>query len=360
MRNRPRHLKRTARRSYLTGFLLTVSLLELAVIIYLLLPSGQEQAKPSRLAAVIEAPRLEQRLSARFPQMKTETTDTEKTYVNAEVEDISEPAEEEPEIVEKEKPEGELSATEILANEQLIAHGMGAIGDLTIPNCLEGFLAQYEAGIRVFEADLRLTRDVKVVLRHDWWGTWQEGIDWGHIPTREKFVSEKIQGEYMPLSFRDLLLLMEEYPDICIITDSKFTESDIFTIQFDAMLADAHELGLTYLFDRIVVQVYNGNMRTGLNNIYPFPHYIYTLYQDATFKGTADSFREKAAYCAERGIEGITMNESLWKPAFASIAEEYGIAVYVHTVNDTEKAQKLLNEGVSGIYTDSIKPTDIA
>lgn len=360
MRNKLRPTKRTSKHSYLTGFLLTVSLLELAVIIYFLLPSGQEQARPSWLAAVVEAPQLEERLSTQFPQMTTESKDTEKPSVKTEGGETLDPTEEEPEIVEKEKPEGELSATEILANEQLIAHGMGSIGDLTIPNCLESFLAQYEAGIRVFEADLRLTRDVKVILRHDWWGNWQNGIDWVHIPTREKFVSEKIKGEYTPLSFRDLLLLMEEYPDICVITDSKFTESDIFSIQFDAMLADAHELGLTYLFDRIVVQVYNGNMRTGLNSIYPFPHYIYTLYQDATFKGTADSFREKAAYCAQRGIEGITMAESWWKPAFASIAEEYGIKVYVHTVNNIDKAKKYLNEGVSGIYTDSIKPADIA
>ena len=359
MRNSPSHLKRASKRSYLTGFLLFAALLELAVIIYLLLPSGQKQTEPKQLAAEVKPPQLEQRLSAGLPQAETEAGDTKKDSGETESGDASELAEKESEIVEKEKPESELSATEILANEQLIAHGMGAIGGLTIPNCLEGFLAQYEAGIRVFEVDLRLTRDAKVVLRHDWWSTWQEGIDWVHIPTREKFVSEKIKGEYTPLSFRDLLLLMEEYPDICVITDSKFTDSDIFSIQFDAMLADAHELGLTYLFDRIVVQVYDGNMRTGLNNIYPFPHYIYTLYQDTTFKGTTDSFREKAAYCAQRGIEGITMDEYWWKPSFAVIAEEYGIEVYVHTVNDAEKAKKYLNDGVSGIYTDSIKPADI-
>ena len=353
-------MRRTRKHHWGTGFFFAAALLELAVIIYLLLPSGQRQAEPARLAAEMEQPQLEQRLSAGIPQTKAESGDAEEAPGETESADTTEPAEKEPEIVEKEKPEGELSATEILANEQLIAHGMGAIGGLTIPNCLEAFQAQYEAGIRVFEVDLRLTRDAQVVLRHDWWSTWQEGIDWVHIPTREKFVSEKIKGEYTPLSFRDLLLLMEEYPDICVITDSKFTESDIFSIQFDAMLADAHELGLTYLFDRVVVQVYDGNMRTGLNNIYPFPHYIYTLYQDASFKGTKDSFREKAAYCAQRGIEGITMDEYWWKPSFAAIAEEYGIAVYVHTVNDAETAKKYLNDGVSGIYTDSIKPTDIA
>jgi len=271
--------------------------------------------------------------------------------------------EEEPAAIkEKSKPKGERTATEILADTDIIAHGMGTIGGLRTPNCLEGFLAQYKAGVRVFEADLRLSRDGKVVLRHDWWpANWQEGISWVHIPTREEFLSKKIQGEYTPLSFRDLLLLMRMYPDICIVTDTKFTESDVFSIQFDAMLADAHELGLTYLFDRIAVQVYSGNMHTALDNIYPFPHYIYTLYQDveAPFQGTAEDFRTKAAYCKAHGIEGITMVDSLWNPAYAAIADEYGITVYVHTVNDAEEAEALLASGVDAVYSDSLTPGDL-
>lgn len=267
-----------------------------------------------------------------------------------------------PEVREKEKPEGELSAPEILSGVQIIAHGMGMVDGLATLNCLEGFQQQYAAGVRVFEADLRLTRDCKVVLRHDWWRyNWQDGINWANIPTREKFLSEKILKKYTPLSFQDLLLLMEAYPDICIITDTKFTESDVFTIQFDSMLADARELGLTYLFDRIVIQVYSGNMRTALNNIYPFPHYIYTLYQDETpFTGTKEELEKKAAYCAERGIEGITMNSVWWNPAFPGIAKKYGIQLYLHTVNDAAQARQYLDAGCSGVYSDSLTPSDLS
>lgn len=278
------------------------------------------------------------------------------------VDEESEESEDLLEVQEKEKPAGELSATEILANAQVVAHGMGCIDGLSTLNCLEGFLQQYEAGVRVFEADLRLTRDVKTVLRHDWWPyTWQDGIDWANIPTGEKFLSEKILDKYTPLSFQDLLLLMEEYPDICIITDTKFVDSDVFFIQFDSMLADAHEMGLTYLFDRMMIQVYSGNMRTALHNIYPFSHYIYTLYQDEEpFQRTTEAFRKKAAYCKERGIEGITMPDSWWNSAYASIAEEYGIKVYVHTVNSASSAQKLLDAGVSAVYSDSLVPGDLS
>ncbi len=39
----------------------------------------------------------------------------------------------------------------------------------------------------------------------------------------------------------------EKYPrtekESCIITDTKFTDSDVFSIQFDSMMEDARELG---------------------------------------------------------------------------------------------------------------------
>lgn len=326
----------------------------------LMLLIGQEQASASPLRTsshpgigqIVQTP-----AKPDAQKSEEEVQPDEEGEASAE-EDISQ--ENEPLITaEKEKPEGELSGPEILANAQLISHAMGAIDGLTLLNCLESFQAQYEAGIRVFEVDLRLTRDVKTVLRHDWRGNWQPGINDASIPTREQFLSEKILEKYTPLSFRDLLLLMEEYPDICIITDTKFTEPDVYMIEFDSMAADAKELGLSYLFDRIIIQVYGKNMFTALNNAHHFPHYIYTLYNEG-FAQTKAAFRDRALFCSQRGINGITMWDYWWNPSYAAIAEEYGIHVYVHTVNDVEKSKKLLDSGIDAIYTDSMTPADFA
>ena len=153
------------------------------------------------------------------------------------------------------------------------------------------------------------------------------------------------------MSFQDLLLLLDENPDVAVITDSKFTDSDVAVVQFGAMMADARELGLSYVFDRILVQFYNQSMHDALHSAYNYPHYIYTLYNEG-FAGTQDAFRQLAEYCAERGVEGITMWDSWWKPEFAPIAREYGLRVYVHTVNDAAAAGELLASGVSAVYTD--------
>ena len=297
-------------------------------------------------------------------------------------------------VAEKEPPEDALSAPDILADASLIAHGMGAVaapedgaadsaaasgdpdggasGDetadaltdangrelVTVLNCLEGFQAQYAAGVRVFEADLRLTSDMEVVLRHDWRAGWQEGVSETSIPTLEEFLETPVLGEYTPLSFQDLLLLMEEYPDVCIITDTKFTEAEVVTAQFTAMLSDAKELGLTYLFDRFVIQVYDELMFKVVDGLHHFPHYIYTLYATG-FAGTEDAFREAASFCADNGFLGLTLWDYWWREAYAPIARELGVAVYVHTVNDAQEARELLDQGVSGIYTDTLTPADL-
>ena len=297
-------------------------------------------------------------------------------------------------VAEKEPPEDPLSAPDILADASLIAHGMGAVaapedgaadsaaasgdpdggasGDktadaltdangrelVTVLNCLEGFQAQYAAGVRVFEADLRLTSDMEVVLRHDWRAGWQEGVSETSIPTLEEFLETPVLGEYTPLSFQDLLLLMEEYPDVCIITDTKFTEAEVVTAQFTAMLSDAKELRLTYLFDRFVIQVYDELMFKVVDGLHHFPHYIYTLYATG-FAGTEDAFREAASFCADNGFLGLTLWDYWWREAYAPIARELGVAVYVHTVNDAQEARELLDQGVSGIYTDALTPADL-
>ena len=254
---------------------------------------------------------------------------------------------------EKAKPADERSAPEIIEENNVVAHALGAVDGIAGLNCLEGFRESYAAGTRVFEADLRTTIDGHVVLRHDWLSEIQEGIEITSIPTLEEFLSKPIMDKYTPLSFRDLLRLMEQYPDICVITDTKFTEAESVTLQFRAMLDDAHALGLSYLFDRIVVQIYSPEHFTVVDGVHHFPHYIYTLYQDY-FGRDEDSFRNKCIFCQEHGIMGLTLNEELWDADYAPISNWRKILVFVHTVDDADQARRLLRNGVHAVYSDTL------
>ena len=225
--------------------------------------------------------------------------------------------------------------------------------------CLEGFRDRYARGIRVFEVDLRLTSDQKVVLRHDWRAGWQRDVSETSIPTAEEFLDKPILNKYTAMSFKDLLYLMRDYPDICIVTDTKFTEAEIVRLQFEAMLQDARELGLSYLFDRMIIQIYSPLMFQVVDSLHHFSYYIYTLYYDG-FSRTEEDFRERAAFCRQNQILGLTMWDYWWREDFAPIAAEYGLKVYTHTVNEPEEALALLEGGIGAVYTDELVPDDLS
>lgn len=259
---------------------------------------------------------------------------------------------------ERAKPEGERSAPQILADSRVVLHALGSVDEIAGLNCLEGFLEHYNEGVRVFEVDLRLTSDGYAVLRHDWLAGVQSGVDQTHIPTLEEFLSKPIHGKYTPLSFRDLLMLMADYPDICVITDTKLMDNEAVTEQFRSMVRDAQKLGMSYLFDRVIVQVYSPEHYTIVEGVHHFPHYIYTLYQDY-FGQNEESFQNKVNFCVEQHIMGLTLNVDVWKPDYIKISNEGKINVYLHTVNDPTQAKMLLNDGVKAVYTDFLNPKDL-
>ncbi len=295
---------------------------------------------------------------------RAELDEAQGKLFDIEVREMEKRAEEEAERLrsaippEQSKPEGERGAAEILAEHTLVAHALGAAEGVAGLNCLEGFLENYDAGVRVFEADLRMTADGFVVLRHDWSEGLQEGVGPTAIPTLDEFLSKPILGKYTPLSFRNLLLLMAQYSDICIVTDTKLTDAEAVTAQFRSMLDEAHRLGLSYLFERMAVQVYSPDHFAVVDGLHHFPCYIYTLYQDS-FAQTEDAFRSKCIFCQEHDIFGLALWEDWWDADYAPISDWREIRVFVHTVNDARAAQRLLRSGVGAVYTDALKPADM-
>ena len=129
----------------------------------------------------------------------------------------------------REAPSGRLWRRRLCTSYPLAAHAMGQIDGHTGTNSLEAFQASYAAGYRLFECDLAMADDGRVVLRHDWSAGLQEGVDPEHIPTAEEFRDIPIYGQYTPLTFLDLLGLLALYPDIYFILDGKDTDDESVT-----------------------------------------------------------------------------------------------------------------------------------
>lgn len=243
----------------------------------------------------------------------------------------------------------------IWENYTTIAHAGGIIDGHNYSNCEDAILRNYEKGHRVFEIDLLMTSDEKVVGKHKWEESFQQGLEPGEIPTEEEFLEAPLWGKYTPLSFGKLCELMNEYDDIWIVTDTKSQDKEYNKKIFNSMLKTAQELGMVHVFDRLVVQLYQTDMQEVVSKIYPFKSYIFTLYKTG-FSGNKDEFLEYVRYSYANNIDAITMWEYLFVPEFAEIADRYGVGVYVHTLNDRNEANIALENGVDGVYTDSLTP----
>ena len=235
-----------------------------------------------------------------------------------------------------------------------IAHAMGSIDGYDYTNSLEAFENNYELGHRVFEVDFSITSDGKMVCCHDWNAGYQAGIDSEHIPSEAVFKATPILEQYTPLTLADVLLLMKEYKDIYIVTDTKSASNKI-SEHFEIILNTAYEMQAEEVLDRIIVQIYKGKTLELVKEVYDFPIIIYTLYSSG-WDGNSEDFLDICRFCKKNNIRNITMWYYLATSEILEIAKSYDIAVFVHTVNNLEEADELIQRGVKGVYTDELTP----
>lgn len=230
-----------------------------------------------------------------------------------------------------------------------VTHAMGSVDGKEYTNSLEAFEENYVKGQRVFEVDFELTSDGKVVCKHDW-SDWNE---WPEIPTEAEYLSSKIMGEYTPLSLEECLLLLDEYEDIWLMTDSKYIETEQIATEFRAIMDVINKHDISDVLERLIVQVYDEDMYDQIKAVYDFPQVVFTMYK-LEWEGETDEFERYCRFFRRNGIKYVTMSRGFVSEELIEIADRYGLRVYAHTVNDVKTAKEILEKGVYGIYTDEI------
>lgn len=248
----------------------------------------------------------------------------------------------------------------ILANEwnypTVVAHAGGEIDGYRYSNCQEAIIENYQKGYRTFEIDFAVTSDNVLVGKHDWDYVVQDGVQSGDVLTAAQFTSIPIFERYTPLTFDRMCVILDEYPDMWLITDTKDTEIEKVKNEIQIMVNTASKLGLQSVLDRVIIQIYNEEMYYTVKDTYSFDNYIFTMYQ--RWNGSAAEFEELARFCCKEGIRTVTIPEDERTRTY-EIAEKYGVNLYMHTINEVESAQSYINHGVTGVYTDSILPNQL-
>ena len=240
----------------------------------------------------------------------------------------------------------------------VICHALGMTedGDM-LTNSREAFLYNYNAGQRIFEADVALTSDNVAVLRHDWASDLGQKASFGwteeekRIPTAEEFLQAPVYGKYTPMSLLDLYREMQEKEDIYVVLDPKYS-SDVPS-QFTVLVNTALENGCEEVLDRIVVQLYYEQMYDEVESVYHFKNYLYTLYYIEWPGG-----EKVGSFCEEKDIPVLVLPTWMYEMVQEEI-EGYPVRLYVHTVDEVEIARRMISLGVDGIYSDCITPEEM-
>lgn len=248
------------------------------------------------------------------------------------------------------------------ATHPYIAHAFGGILGDTYTNSREAFLINYQLGHRVFEVDFDITTDNHTVLAHDADG-WRANavvktnsdaqIATNPDPTAftyDNFMSSLWYDKYHPLDIDALFQLLQEYPDIYIVTDTKYSDKEHVSLQFTEFVETAKNYDKS-LLDRFIPQIYQPEMLNMIMEIYPWKSVIYTLYSNPDW--TPENV---LAFARESGVKFITMWGSLVNQEVIDLWETAEIKVAAHTINDLTQADQLRNLGVSVIYTDFLLP----
>ncbi len=250
-----------------------------------------------------------------------------------------------------------VQSSELLA----VSHAGGEIEGMTYTNCKEAFEQNYiKRQHRVFEVDLELTSDGELVARHDWDAYLYrffaqlppEGIQDGEPLTLEQFKSLKIKGKYTPVSITDLFQFLLTHPDAYLITDTKYTQTEIVEKQFSKLVEAAAPFGYNLLM-RVIPQIYSEDMYPTIEKIFPFPRYVYTLYK------TKASDKEVIDFVKQNGISFVTTYPERYSAAFGKELKKCGTSVFLHTINESHAVREYIRMNVDGFYTDRLSVMDI-
>lgn len=233
------------------------------------------------------------------------------------------------------------ASAETYFNDKFIAHAMGEIDGISYTNSLEAFTENYNKGFRIFEVDLIMTSDNRLVAKHDWSDTNNVSLSYS------EFMSLKINNKYTPLDFETIISLMQKYPNIHIITNTKDTDKAnvVKTFQYIKQISSKIE---PLALNRIIPQIYNQEMYRWVTGVYNFSDIIYTLYQ------SSDSDDEVISFVLQHHITKVTISESRFSSDLTNKLKIMKIKTYIHTINSQESMKSYESKNVFGFYTDSI------
>ena len=235
-----------------------------------------------------------------------------------------------------------------IASNNYMAHALGGVDGKTYLNSLESLNNSKKKGFKLFEVDIKLTSDNKIVCLHDWnqGGYKKLGIKYNKnnpIMSYEQFMDIKIQKEYTPIDFKTIIDFIKANNDVYFMIDigSQNYEYTYNIYKRIVEYANKDEKILNHL----IVGGHNTEMMKAVLENYDFK--IKNLYW-ANKKNRKDkNIDTKEAflyYCQKNKITSLSTSVSTFNEEESTIKyfRTNGLLVYVFTENSKQKAEEYL------------------
>ncbi len=247
----------------------------------------------------------------------------------------------------------------------IIAHSGGGISGYTYANCLEGWKAAYDRGVRVYDADVNETRDGVPVLRHEWTDNLETtdvamndseisiDINGVHhkieekIPSYEEFMREKVYSKYTPMDLDSVISFMMEHADVFVSVDTKTSEALKKVV--DYFCATDHE----ELLKRVITNTYTFDGYFEIMNIYPFENVVMRQHY-----WCLNDWQEMADFCTEHGIPVVNVSASLYGDEGIQVLKQENLYVYYAVIDYISDMNVMKNSGGDGIVSNWLSEED--
>lgn len=246
-----------------------------------------------------------------------------------------------------------------------ITNGLGVIGGVTYTNSKEAFLENYHLGVRLFEVDITLTEDGKLICRHKSMPNFDihEHLKISKtirmkeqrtsIMLYQEFIDAPIVGKYTPMDIFDLAVLLNQYHGVYMILDSGTTNTDIIKKQYAQVMEAFTPYGDSVL-SRVIPEVPSPEAYDSVLEFYPFERVLYFApHIDERGEYTCLNMQILLSDLSQMPkVEAITMRTEAARENYNAIKlHKAHHRVLTHMVYGLDHMQQLQEYGVDNIFS---------
>lgn len=248
-----------------------------------------------------------------------------------------------------------------------ISHSGGGIDGKLYSNSMEAWNLSYQNGNRLFDADLMLTEDNRVVLRHELsdnieinevsikdssvylnrFNLVQYSIDQGNV-SYDKYMKNKIYNKYSPMDLNKMLNFMKEHEDVYVLIDAK---DNLETIYND-IIENSNEIDKN-LLDRIIPSLYTYSDYYNIMNLHNFKNIVMRQYVNNNL-----NYYELASFMIENKIHVLNVDIQHMNDEEIEKLKKIGIRVYVAVIDYQSDMNYLFDKGYNGAVTNWLYEND--